>query len=134
MDWIRGQSVHTRECTYIVNNTGLKQRSQSGHHTLNYISIKSVLVSSDFVKVLVRIEDRSILSSNKLKKNLVRVSNLVITLPVRALLENLLIHEYLRWQPKLITPTDQLVYNEEYAMWIHRNRGLIEYKAYLEVI
>jgi len=44
----------------------------------------------------------------------------------------LLIHEYLRWQPKLVTPADQLVYNEEYAMWIHRNRGLAEYKAYLK--
>jgi hypothetical protein len=44
----------------------------------------------------------------------------------------LLIHEYLRWQPKLMTPQDQLVYNEDYAMWIHRNRGLDEYKAYLK--
>jgi hypothetical protein len=44
----------------------------------------------------------------------------------------LLIHEYLRWQPKLINATEIPLYNEEYAMWIHRNRGLAEYKAYLK--
>jgi len=43
----------------------------------------------------------------------------------------LLIHEYLRWKPKLINPEEIPVYNDEYAMWIHRNRGLNEYKAYL---
>jgi hypothetical protein len=44
----------------------------------------------------------------------------------------LLIHEYLRWKPKLITPeADIAPYNDDYAMWLHRNRGLIEYKAYL---
>jgi hypothetical protein len=42
-----------------------------------------------------------------------------------------LIHEYLRWQPKLINQEEIPVYNEEYAMWIMRNRGMVEYKAYM---
>jgi hypothetical protein len=44
----------------------------------------------------------------------------------------LLIHEYLRWQPKLINPQEIGRYDEEYAMWIHRNRGLKEYNSYLK--
>jgi len=43
----------------------------------------------------------------------------------------LLIHEYLRWQSKLINEAERGVYNEEYAMWIMRNRGLKEYKNYI---
>jgi hypothetical protein len=42
-----------------------------------------------------------------------------------------LIHEYLRWQPKLINPQELGQYNDEYAMWIMRNRGLNEYKSYI---
>lgn len=42
-----------------------------------------------------------------------------------------LIHEYLRWHPKVINQQEIGVYSEEYAMWIHRNRGLTEYKAYM---
>ena len=42
-----------------------------------------------------------------------------------------LIHEYLRWTPKVTNFTEIPPYNEEYAMWIHRNRGLAEYKAYM---
>jgi len=43
-----------------------------------------------------------------------------------------LIHEYLRWKPKpVIKSNGNLVYNEEYSMWLMRNRGLDEYKSYL---
>ena len=42
-----------------------------------------------------------------------------------------LIHEYLRWTPKLVNPQEMPVYNDEYAMWIMRNRGLTEYKSYM---
>jgi hypothetical protein len=42
-----------------------------------------------------------------------------------------LIHEYLRWNPKLINQNEIGLYNEDYAMWIHRNRGLNEYHAYM---
>jgi len=42
-----------------------------------------------------------------------------------------LIHEYLRWKSKDINPEDIPVYNEEYAMWIMRNRGMTEYKSYM---
>ena len=44
----------------------------------------------------------------------------------------ILIHEYLRWKPKF-TPTDEIpIYDEEHAMWLLRNRGLIEYKSYMK--
>ena len=44
----------------------------------------------------------------------------------------ILIHEYLRWKPKF-TPTDEIpIYDEEHAMWILRNRGIIEYKSYMK--
>ena len=42
-----------------------------------------------------------------------------------------LIHEYLRWTPKLINPNELPPYSEDYAMWIMRNRGEREYKAYM---
>ena len=42
-----------------------------------------------------------------------------------------LIHEYLRWQPKVINTSEVPIYNEDYAMWIYRNRGEKEYKAYM---
>lgn len=43
----------------------------------------------------------------------------------------LLLHEYLRWNPKPI-PSITHIYNEEKALWILRNRGLKEYKSYLD--
>lgn len=42
-----------------------------------------------------------------------------------------LIHEYLRWKQKMIPAQEMPVYDEEYSMWILRNRGLNEYKAYM---
>jgi hypothetical protein len=44
----------------------------------------------------------------------------------------MLIHEYLRWKPKPVLPPGEIPeYSEERALWILRNRGLVEYKAYL---
>jgi hypothetical protein len=44
----------------------------------------------------------------------------------------MLLHEYLRWKQKpFIPPSEMPVYSEEYAMWLLRNKGLIDYKAYL---
>jgi hypothetical protein len=43
----------------------------------------------------------------------------------------MLIHEYLRWKPKLINEQEIPVYNEEYAMRVMRTRGLEEYKTYM---
>jgi hypothetical protein len=43
----------------------------------------------------------------------------------------LLIHEYLRWRQKYVPEAELPTYNEEYAMWILRNRGLEEYKSYM---
>ena len=44
-----------------------------------------------------------------------------------------LLHEYLRWKSKYVPVKDEIarVYNEEHAFWILRNKGIIEYKAYL---
>jgi hypothetical protein len=42
-----------------------------------------------------------------------------------------LVHEYLRWQPKLVNPQEIGQYNEDYAMWIYRNRGQKEYESYM---
>jgi hypothetical protein len=43
----------------------------------------------------------------------------------------ILIHEYLRWTPKVVNETDAIPYNEEYALWLMRNRGMKEYNSYL---
>lgn len=46
----------------------------------------------------------------------------------------MLLHEYLRWRPKPIIPQSEMpIYSEEYAMWLMRNKGLIEYKNYLSL-
>ena len=46
----------------------------------------------------------------------------------------MLLHEYLRWKARpTIPPADIPVYSEEYAMWILRNKGMIEYKNYLSL-
>lgn len=43
----------------------------------------------------------------------------------------ILIHEYLRWNSKY-TPTSEIPrYDEEHAMWLLRNRGMNEYKSYM---
>lgn len=46
----------------------------------------------------------------------------------------MLLHEYLRWKQKPIIPQKDLpIYSEEYAMWLLRNKGLEDYKAYLRL-
>src|SRR5262245_44056444 len=42
-----------------------------------------------------------------------------------------LLHEYFRWKDKYIPQQDARLYNDEYASWILRNRGLKEYHSYL---
>lgn len=42
-----------------------------------------------------------------------------------------LLHEYLRWKPRYVPSAESREYDEEYAMWLFRNRGLEEYKSYL---
>jgi hypothetical protein len=44
----------------------------------------------------------------------------------------LLIHEYLRWQSKPVPKSERLEFDEDRAAWLLRNKGLREYKAYLE--
>jgi len=44
----------------------------------------------------------------------------------------MMLHEYLRWKPRPTIPASEMpIYSEEKAMWILRNKGLIEYKSYL---
>lgn len=44
----------------------------------------------------------------------------------------MLLHEYLRWKPLPVPTVDTtLVYDDEYARHLLRNKGLIEYKQYL---
>lgn len=44
----------------------------------------------------------------------------------------MLLHEYLRWKQKPVIPSSEMpVYSEEYAMWLLRNKGVMEYKGYL---
>lgn len=42
-----------------------------------------------------------------------------------------LIHEYLRFKPAHVPLNERPIYSEEHAAWILRNKGLVEYKAYL---
>lgn len=42
-----------------------------------------------------------------------------------------LLHEYFRWKPKYQTKQDARAYNDEYASWILRNRGMEEYQSYI---
>lgn len=43
-----------------------------------------------------------------------------------------ILHEYLRWKPKYVPPSEQGIYDEEKARWIFRNRPLSEYEAYMK--
>jgi hypothetical protein len=43
-----------------------------------------------------------------------------------------LLHEYLRWKPLPIGPTVERKYDHDFAEWILRNRGVKEYKSYLD--
>ncbi len=46
----------------------------------------------------------------------------------------MLLHEYLRWKPRPVIPSSEMPeYNEEYAMWIMRNKSMEEYRAYLRI-
>jgi len=46
----------------------------------------------------------------------------------------MLLHEYLRWKLKPVIPTDEvIIFNDEYASWLFRNKGLESYKEYLAV-
>lgn len=46
----------------------------------------------------------------------------------------MLLHEYLRWKPKSALPINEnIVYDEERARWLLRNKGLEDYKAYLRM-
>lgn len=46
----------------------------------------------------------------------------------------MLLHEYLRWKLKPVLPPEEIPpYNEEHALWLLRNKGLIDYKSYLAI-
>lgn len=61
-----------------------------------------------------------------------RPIELTTALPGSRVSGKLLVHEYLRWQPKPAKAKyDIKEYSEERAMWILRNKGMDDYKAYL---
>lgn len=63
-----------------------------------------------------------------------RPIELMISAPGSRVAGKMLIHEYLRWKQKPVIPAqDMPTYSEEYAMWLLRNKGLTEYKAYLSI-
>lgn len=44
----------------------------------------------------------------------------------------ILLHEYMRWKPRpVIPPSEMPNYDEGYAMWLQRNKGIEDYKSYL---
>ena len=46
----------------------------------------------------------------------------------------MLVHEFLRWKPRPVVSEKEIpIYSEEYAAWILRNKGPIEYKSYLSL-
>lgn len=61
-----------------------------------------------------------------------RPIELSVNAPGSRISGKLLLHEYLRWKAKPIIPSSEMpVYSEEYAMWLLRNKGMIDYKNYL---
>ena len=44
----------------------------------------------------------------------------------------MLLHEYLRWAPKITPKQEARLFNNEHAMWLLRNRGESEYNSYLD--
>ncbi len=44
----------------------------------------------------------------------------------------MLLHEYLRWKQKYVPSTEARSFNNEYAEWVLRNRGLKEYQSYID--
>jgi hypothetical protein len=44
----------------------------------------------------------------------------------------MLLHEYLRWKPKPTAPRELIAYDEEYALWLLRNKNEEHYRKYLE--
>lgn len=62
-----------------------------------------------------------------------RPIDLTNNLPGSRVAGKMLLHEYFRWKQRPSIPVEELpVYDEERAFWILRNKGLIEYKAYLK--
>lgn len=45
----------------------------------------------------------------------------------------ILVHEYLRWKQKHVPLKEMPKYNEEYASWVLRNQGLVQYKNYMRL-
>ena len=61
-----------------------------------------------------------------------RPIELSVNSPGSRIAGKMLLHEYLRWKQKPVIPLQDLpIYSEEYAMWLLRNKGLPDYKAYL---
>lgn len=70
----------------------------------------------------------------EIEKELERPLELTGNTPGSRIATKTTLHEYLRWKPRPIVPLSEMpVYSEEKAMWIMRNKGMEEYKAYLSL-
>jgi hypothetical protein len=59
---------------------------------------------------------------------------LSVNSPGSRIATKMLLHEYLRWKPKPITPPEEMPpYSEEYANHLYRNKSEQEYRSYLEM-
>lgn len=69
---------------------------------------------------------------SEVEKFLGRTVDLTNNDPGTRISTKMLMHEYFRWKPKYIAPIMQKEYNDEYAMWLIRNRSLEEYQSYMD--
>lgn len=60
--------------------------------------------------------------------------DLTLNSPGSRVAGKMLLHEYLRWKPRPLIPQNEVPeFNDEYARWLLRNKGLEDYKLYLKI-
>ena len=67
----------------------------------------------------------------QIEEALGRTIDLTRNTPGSRIAGKMLLHEYLRWKPKVRPVEDIKSYNDEHANWILRNRSAKEYESYL---
>ena len=69
---------------------------------------------------------------SEVEKALERNVELTNNNPGTRIAGKMLMHEYFRWKPKYVPSFMQKDYNDEHAMWLLRNRGVIEFQSYMD--
>lgn len=67
---------------------------------------------------------------SEIERELGQVVTLTTNTPGSRVSGKMLMHEYLRWTPKKLTPMADMVYSEEYALKVFRLNGEEAYRAY----